>query len=167
MVAAEEVGASLAAALPPMPAAAPRARSRWTARPWATLVATAAAVIFAVTAAIEGVAVHGASTRLAQRDTALIALAGSHFEHVSLTPVTSSNVVAKAIYARDGAWYYVIAENAGPNAHVVVRTGDQLHDAGTLGPTSPAALFVRNPGRVQEFQIVANGTVVARAAPTY
>ncbi|HTJ25155.1 MAG TPA: hypothetical protein VMA36_03230 [Candidatus Limnocylindria bacterium] len=164
VVAAEETAASLSAALPPVSAGARPAR-----RPWGTLVATAAAVVFAVAAAIEGMAAHGASTQLAQHDAALLALAGSHFEHVSLTPVAPLRpaIVAKAIYARDGAWYYMVAENAGPNAHVVVRTQDGLHDAGALGPTSPATLFVRNPGRVQEFQIVSGGNVIARAVPTY
>jgi hypothetical protein len=130
----------------------------------------AAALVFAVVAAIEGMAAHGTSARLAATDTALVALAGSHFNHVTLAPVTvrtSKRVTAKAIYARDGAWYYVVAEDAGPDAHVVVRTHDALHDAGALGPSSPATLFVRDPGRVQEFQIVAGGHVVARAVPTY
>jgi anti-sigma factor RsiW len=167
VVAAEEAAAALVVALPPVPAA-PSVVAR-TSRPWTTFLATAAALVLGAVAAIEGIAAHGASVRLAQRDTALIALAGSHFQHVSLTPTMprARGIVAKAIYARDGAWYYVIAENAGPNAHVAVRTPDGLHDAGALAPTSPATLFVRNPGRVQEFEIVSNGTVIARATPTY
>jgi hypothetical protein len=165
VVAAEEAAAALSAALPAMPVARVRAR-----RPWTTMVAMAAALVFAAIAAFEGVVAHGASSQLAMTDTALVALAGSHFQHVSLTPVgtnASRPVIAKVIYARDGAWYYVLAENAGPNAHVVIRSHDALHDVGALAPNSPATLFVRNPGRVQEFQIVAGGHTVARAVPTY
>jgi hypothetical protein len=118
-----------------------------------------------VTAAVEGFRVHAVSTQLAATDTALVALAGSHFNHVSLAG--DPRVTAKAMYGRDGAWYYVVAENAGPGAHVVVRKGNTLHDAGALSGTTPATLFVRNPGRVQEFRIVSGGRVVASAVPSY
>jgi hypothetical protein len=71
------------------------------------------------------------------------------------------------MYARDGAWYYVVAENAGPGAHVVVRNGTTLHDAGALSGRTPATLFVRNPGKVQEFRIVSGGRIVASGVPSY
>ena len=145
VVAAESAAASLAAALPPVPAAAPR-------RAWWTTVATAAAVVFAATAAFEGTTAHTASTQLARTDAALGAIASSHFGHTTLT--AESGVIAKVLYARDGSWLYVVAENAPPGARVVVRNGAATHDLGELGAGAPATLFVRAPGRVDEIKIV-------------
>jgi hypothetical protein len=160
VAAAEEAAAALSAALPPVPAAPARVRRGWTGA-----LAIAAAVVFAVAAAFEGFTAHNVSTQLAATDTALVALAGSHFNHVSLA--STAGVTAKAIYARDGAWYYVVAENAGPGARVVVRKGNTLQDAGRLSAATPGTLFVRNPGRVQEFRIVSGDRVVASAVPAY
>lgn len=159
VAAAEEAAAALSAALPPVPAPPARVRHEWTGA-----LAIAAAIVFAVAAAIEGFTAHAVSTQLAATDTALVALAGSHFNHVSLA--STAGVTAKAIYARDGAWYYVVAENA-PGAHVVVRKGNALQDAGKLSAATPGTLFVRNPGRVQEFRIVSGDRVLARAVPAY
>ena len=175
VVAAESAAASLAAALPPMPAAAPR-------RAWWTTAATAAAVVFATSTAFESAYVHNASAQLARTDTALGAIASSHFGHTTLT--AQPGVVAKALYARDGAWMYVVAENAPRGAHVVLRSGAVSRDVGTLDAGAPATLFVRAPGRVGEITVVAVGPgggdvtiaisalpsgdhVVARGTPVY
>jgi anti-sigma factor RsiW len=173
VVAAEEAAAALAGALPPAPepafAGAPAAvehaaRVAAAARAWSAL-AVAAALVFAAAAVIEGFVAHAASARLAMNDDALIALAGAHFNHVTLTG--ERGVVAKALYARDGAWCYVVARGAPRNAHVVLRSGAATRDAGPLEGGDPATAFVRAPGRVGEIDVVADGRTVARAAPAY
>jgi hypothetical protein len=158
VVAAESAAASLAAALPPMPAAAPR-------RAWWTTAATAAAVVFAATAAFEGTTAREASMQLARTDAALGAIASSHFGHTTLT--SEANVVAKVLYARDGSWMYVVAENAPRGAHVVLRSGAASRDLGALDAGAPATLFVRAPGRAAEISVLAGDRVVAHGTPAY
>jgi anti-sigma factor RsiW len=170
VVAAEAAGAVLAGALPAVPEIVPSDAVRAAGgalgpvgRPWGMLAA-AAALVFAATAAVEGVAAHAASARLATTDSALVAIAGSHFNHVTLT--ARRGVVAKALYARDGAWCYVVAEGVPRGAHVVLRSGRAARDAGALDG-SPATSFVRGPGRVGEIDVVAGGRVIARGVPAY
>lgn len=158
VVAAEAAAASLAATLPAMPAAAPR-------RTWWPALATAAAVVFAATTAFETSAARSTSAELARTDTALNAIAASHFGHTTLT--AEPGVVAKALYARDGAWCYVVASGAPAGAHVVLRHGTTSTDAGALDAGTPATLFVRAPGHADEVDIVAGGRVVAHGAPVY
>ena len=159
---AEAAAAALAAALPLAPAAVvPLARP--TARTWWPL-ATAAAVVLAV----GGLAVtHERATdgQLARTDTALIAMAGAHFNHVTLAG--RPGVIAKAIYARDGAWCYIVADGVPSGAHVVLTESGASHDLGVLEGQHPATLFVRAPGRAAEFAIVADGSVEARGIPQY
>ena len=159
VVAAEAAAASLAAALPPVPAAAPRRASWWPG------LATAAAVLFAFTTAYEGSAAHAASAQMQRTDVALTALASSHFGHTTLT--SEPGVIAKAIYARDGAWCYVVASGAPRGAHVMMRRGATARDMGALDPGAPATLFVKNPGKGDEIGIVAGDRVVAHGRPAY
>ncbi len=163
VIAAEAAAAALSSTIPAAPALASVTplRRRWTAG-----LAAAAAVALAATAAFEGSAAHTASLRLAATNTALLAMAGSHFEHVSLTTATPGTV-AKAIYARDGAWYYVVVSSAPPNAHVRVTSNGSARDVGTLTPGTPATLFVRGVGRVASIDVAAGGTTVARGEPRY
>ena len=158
VVAAESAAASLAAALPPMPPAVAR-------RAWWTTVATAAAVVFAATAAFEGTTAHTAATQLARTDAALGAIAASHFGHTTLT--SDANVVAKALYARDGSWLYIVAENVPRGAHVVLRNGAARQDVGVLDAGAPATLFVRTPGRAAEISVLAGDRIVAHGRPAY
>ncbi|MEA2721657.1 MAG: hypothetical protein QOJ39_3521 [Candidatus Eremiobacteraeota bacterium] len=185
VAAAEEAAASLAATLPAMPpprtAAAP-ARATARRRAWWPGLASAAAVVFAATAAFEGMSAHSASSQLARTDVALNAIAGSHFGHTTLTSVPG--VVAKALYARDGSWLYVVATGAPRGAHVVLRrsmhvtpkgthvtpdAGATAHpdaavvDVGVLESGEPATLFVRDVGRAGDIAIVPNGQAVAHA----
>ncbi len=163
VVVAEAAAAALSSTIPPLPAPAAVAppRSRWLVG-----LSTAAAVALAVTAAFEGAAAHAAAAKLVATDTALLAMVGSHFEHISLTAGTSGTV-AKAIYARDGAWYYVVVSNAPPNAHVRVGTGGSQRDLGALTPGTPATLFVRGVGRVATIDVDAGATNVAHGEPKY
>jgi hypothetical protein len=171
VVAAESAAASLAAALPPAPAAAPRPS-------WWTTAATAAAIVFAATTSFASVSAHSASAQLARTDAALGAIASSHFGHTTLTSHTT--IIAKVLYARDGTWVYVVAENAPRGAHVKLRSGSAVRDLGALDSGVPATLFARSPGRADEIEIsvvVAYGSTeagskwgeqtIARGAPVY
>jgi hypothetical protein len=137
-------------------------------------------VVFAATTALASISAHKASEQLAQTDTALGAIASSHFGHTTL--IAQPGVVAKALYARDGSWLYVVTENAPLGAHVVLLNGSTAHDLGALGAGTPATLFARSPGHATQINVVvtgANGNVsvtisgvpgahlVAHGAPVY
>ncbi len=159
VAAAESVAASLSAALPPMPAAAPQRRTWW------PQLATAAAVVFAATTALEVGFVHGESDRVQRTDVALTALASTHFAHTTLT--SRPGLTVKAIYSRDGAWVYVVASGAPAGAHVVLRQGAAQRDLGALDDGAPATLFIHEPGRGDEYDIVAGGNIIAHGKPMY
>jgi hypothetical protein len=145
--------------------AAQTARHGAGVRTWFAAAAAAAAVLFAATSAYEGAAAHAAARRLASTDTALLALASSHFEHVSLAG--PPGLVAKAIYARDGAWYYIVAAGAPAGAHVRVRSAEGERDLGPLAAGTPATLFARGIGRVAAIDVTAGAQTVAHAVPRY
>ncbi len=160
VIAAEAAAAALASALPAAPAARSFRRPQWTSG-----LAAAAAVVFAVTSAFEGTALHSASQQSARTDAALSAVAASHFSHTTLT--SQPGTVAKALYARDGAWMYVIADGVGPGAHLILRGSGGDRDLGALAAGAPATLFVRAPGRVGEVVLVADGRTLAHGVPVY
>ena len=75
--------------------------------------------------------------------------------------------MAKAIYARDGAWCYVVATGAPRGAHVIVHRGATARDLGALDAGAPATLFVRDPGRPDSIELVAGGRAVAHGKPAF
>ena len=160
VVAAEAAAASLGAALPAMPAAPQRQSSRWTSG-----LAAAAAVVFAATTGIEGVALHGAAQQGARTDVALGAVAASHFGHTTLTSPPGSAV--KVLYARDGAWLYLIADGLPAGVHAVVRQRGTQRDLGALAAGKPATLFVAGSGRVSDVTLVDGGRAIAHGRPAY
>jgi len=160
VIAAEAAAAALASALPAAPAARSLRRPQWTSG-----LAAAAAVVFAVTSAWEGTALQGAAQHAARTDAALSAVAASHFSHTTLT--SQPGTVAKALYARDGAWMYVIANGVGTGAHLILRGNGIDRDLGALVAGAPATLFVRGPGRVGEVVLVEDGRTLAHGVPVY
>jgi hypothetical protein len=145
VVAAEEAAASLAA--------------------WWPQLATAAAVVFAATTGWESLAAQSAGGQLARTDVALTAIASSHFGHTTLT--SDPGVVAKAIYARDGAWCYVVASGAPRGTHVVLHRGNATQDMGELQQGAPSTLFLRNAGRPDDIALVADGRVISHGKPAF
>jgi hypothetical protein len=160
VVAAEAAAASLGAVLPPMPAATTAPRVRW----WAQ-IATAAAFALAFSTAFAANDARIASNQAHRTDAALVAIASSHFGHTTLT--AQPGITAKALYARDGAWCYVVATGAPRDAHVVMHRGAVIRDMGALDSGQPATLFVSQPGPADEITVVAAGHVVAHGAPAY
>jgi len=82
---------------------------------------------------------------------ALDALVHSHFLHAPFVALAPDAPQAKAIYARDGSWLYVVSD--APRAlTVVAEPGDRV--LGTLAPSgSAAALYVATPIAPREIQL--------------
>jgi hypothetical protein len=134
-------------------------------RRWLPQLAAAAIVALAVSTAVETHAAYAARAQLARDDGALVAVAGSHFGHTTLS--AQRGVSAKALYARDGTWYYVIAVDAPPGAHVVIRRGATTRDLGTLAGDHVATLFSSGGGRSDAIEIVSGSAVVAHGTPAF
>jgi len=96
------------------------------------------------------------------RDAATLAMIGSHFAHSQFAG--SSGAPAKVIYARDGAWYYVIVAGA----HRYAVSGERGATVTELGVTQPqgqtSALFVRAGVRFERLQMSEAGAVIETAA---
>ena len=159
VAAAEAAAASLSAALPAAPAAAPRRVA------WRQYFATAAAFVFATTTALEGMMMHNQSAQMESTDVALSAVASSHFGHTTLS--SNPGVTAKALYARDGAWCYVLVSGAPRGTHVIMHQRGTTRDMGAVEGGSMATLFVRNPGRADEITVQTGDHVIAHGAPLY
>ncbi len=120
--------------------------------PWWLLPAIAAAFVL-------GLFLPG---KQAPRDAATLAMIGSHFAHSQFTGPAA--VPAKVIYARDGAWYYVIVAGAHRYAVSGVR-GATVTGLGVTEPQGQAsALFVRAGMRFDRLTMSDGGAVVEAAA---
>jgi hypothetical protein len=131
-------GAELTVARLVVPADAPfRARPLFRA---AWLAIAAAFVIGLLPSAYLLSRAHDAA---ATRAVALDALVHSHFLHAPFVGLTPDAPHAKAIYARDGSWLYVVSD--APRAlTLVTEPGDRV--LGTLAPSGAAAsLYVATP----------------------
>jgi putative zinc finger protein len=146
---AEAVAAQLATALPAYEPP-PHLRARITgaapnAMPLLRRIALAAAVV-----AFGFLALHDANLMRdrAATSASLATIVHSHFNHASMVGSRLGAPAAKVLYARDGAWVYVIVDHAVPGAHVFFGNGLTLRDMGTLRPSSGlATLFAQPAGR--------------------
>jgi hypothetical protein len=106
--------------------------------------------------------------QLAADDLALVTVVHSHFNHVSMTPRSAHPVAAKVLYARDGSWLYVIADEPGGTLHAVARTAAGTVDLGVpAGSGQTATLLVRPSARVESLELQREGTTVASATLVY
>jgi hypothetical protein len=99
----------------------------------------------------------------------LATIASSHFEHVSFTANAPAAPVAKAIYARDGSWLFVVVDSASCGCRVVARAAGSDRD---LGPPQvrggTATLFVRGVPRPSSLALDdASGRALATATLVY
>jgi len=96
---------------------------------------------------------HDASTT---RAVALNALVHSHFLHAQFVGLAPDAPRAKAIYARDGSWLYVVSD--APRAlTVVAEPGDR--GLGTLEPAgTAAAVYLATPTVAREVVELRDGT---------
>ncbi len=106
--------------------------------------------------------------RIANDDLALATLVHSHFNHVAMTPESAHPVAAKVLYARDGSWLYIIADEPGGALHVKVRTGSGVFELGSLRNSGRVAtLLERPPERIKTITLQRDGADVASATLVY
>jgi hypothetical protein len=138
---------------------------------WPNFYATAAALLLAAGVGGGALVEHSEEVRQAAHDSAVLAMiATSHFNHVTFTAHESFAPISKVLYARDGAWFYVVIDSVTCKCHVVVRsaTGDE-RDFGTPEVRgSTATLFTREFPRPTLLKLVdASGRVISGAALSY
>jgi hypothetical protein len=158
------IAASAGVAAPPLRRAArPRA-------PFAGVLAAAAALALAVgIGAGTFVEREGQSERAAREGAVLATIATSHFYHVSFTAKAAGAPIAKALYARDGAWFYVIVASASCECRLIARSSSGERDLGVPQRRGAAAtLFVRDFPRPTTLELVnRSGGVVSSASLVY
>jgi hypothetical protein len=99
----------------------------------------------------------------ATRQQAAAAMVHSHFLHAPFTRMAPDAPAAKAIFARTGAWLYVIA-TTNQEYTVAVVDGGRRRDLGVLkGTGTERELFVSHPPRVKEVFLFDGSRAVARA----
>jgi hypothetical protein len=139
---AARIAASAAVVVPLAPRRAPRPAA-WRARGF---YATAAGLLLA--AGIGGGAFieHSADVRQAAHDSAVLAtIATAHFNHVTFTAHAAAVPVSKVLYARDGAWFYVVIAGSTCDCRVIARSAAGERDLGRPDVRgSTATLFVRD-----------------------
>ena len=106
--------------------------------------------------------------RLATEDLALVTMVHSHFNHVSMAPESANPVAAKILYARDGAWIYIIADKPGASLHAIASTATGTTDLGVLASAGETATLLFRPrDRIRSIILRRGGTTVASATLTY
>jgi hypothetical protein len=175
---AEAVGASLASALPRHSSS----RSLWArisnsldhledrprkrrARPRWGLAAAAALALLAGS----GWENYQSAVALRSQDLILGTIVHSHFNHVSLTVSTSiSGFGAKALYARDGTWVYLIVDHAPAALHVLATGASGVHDLGEpVQSNGVATLFWHPAERITNLELTVNGAPAATGTLVY
>lgn len=159
---AERVAWTLASALAAPQSAAPQ-RPAVRVPSWAM---SALAALFALAFLGQTYRAQTLATSVAATSTALQFVAASHFFHADFTP-TGAPLTAKAIYARDGAWLYVVV--ASPDIYrVASEEGPQHSELGTtLRVGESSSLFVKLRGRPKSLVLLRGVAVAARVALAY
>ncbi|HEY0797954.1 MAG TPA: zf-HC2 domain-containing protein, partial [Candidatus Baltobacteraceae bacterium] len=129
-------------------------------------MATAAALALFVGAGWQN---HRLTTAMHSQDVILATLVHSHFEHVNLTTSDPSSAFgAKALYARDGSWMYLILDHAPPSLHVLATEDASVHDLGEPARSGDVAtLFVRPSARITNLDLDLNGVQLATGRLVY
>ena len=87
-------------------------------------------------------------------DTATLAMINGHFSHAQFA---GTGPKAKAVYARDRSWYYVIVAGSGRYTVYGVSDRDRLNLGVTVESGSTSALFVRSKQRFDHLEILGAG----------
>ncbi len=160
------IAASAAAVVPLVSRRASR-RAAWRAPAFA---AAAAAVLLAAGIGGGEYVERSGNARQAAHDSAILAtIATSHFNHVTFTTRAAGVPVSKALYARDGAWFYVVIAGSACDCRVVARSAAGERDLGQPEVRgSSAALFVRDIPRPTSLALVdPSGRTLADATLAY
>ncbi len=165
----ERLGARIAAsAKTSMPVA--RSRSARASFRLPSFYATAAALLLAAGVGAGALVERAADTRQAAHDSTVLAtIATSHFNHVTLTARSPAAPVSKVLYARDGAWIYVVIDGTTCDCRVVLRSSAGERDLGHPAVRgSTATLFVTNLSRPTSIELVTeSGQIVSSATLIY
>jgi hypothetical protein len=109
------------------------------------------AAVLALTVGLGGAAAieHANATRTAANESAILAtIATSHFNHVTFSPIDPRAPVSKVLYARDGAWFYVIIDSATCDCRLIARSVTAERDLGApIAGATTATLFIRTFSR--------------------
>jgi len=159
--------AAASAAVVSLAASRKRERAAWRVP---SFYASAAAVL--LTAGVAGGAFveHAANVRQAAHDSAVLAtIATSHFNHVTFTAHVPAAPVSKVLYARDGAWFYVVIAGSTCDCRVIARSATAQRDLGKPAVRGDAAtLFVRDFPRPTSLELIdASGRDVSDATLVY
>jgi hypothetical protein len=150
---AESVAATLATALPSYePPARLEARITgegettqrvWRPSPWYAFAAAAA-----VLAGFLGFQDVQLQSERARSTVALTTIVHSHFLHVTMSKASPAAPSAKILYARDGAWLYVVVDRPASGTRVILGAHGAQRDAGELHAAGGVStLFVPDAGR--------------------
>lgn len=166
----ERLGSRIAAAAAAVVPLAQRREPMRTTWRVSAFYATAAALVLAAGIGGGALVEHSANVRQAAQDSAVLAtIATSHFNHVSFTSHAAGVPVSKVLYARDGAWFYVVIAGSNCNCRVVARSATGERDLGKPDLHGDAAtLFVRDVPRPTSLELVdPSGRTLADATLAY
>ena len=106
-------------------------------------------------------------TEVAQTS-AISAMLSGHFAHVAFAARAPGAPAAKAIYAREGGWIYVIAAPGTDALAIAVSRHGRQRPAGTLpGSGDVRSSFIILPGRVDAIALLDGGVTIATAHLVY
>ncbi|MBV9102127.1 MAG: zf-HC2 domain-containing protein [Candidatus Eremiobacteraeota bacterium] len=129
---------------------------------WAVVAATA--VAFAGVLGWQDAALY---QERARTTVALATIVHSHFRHVTMTS-SSAGPAAKVLYARDGAWVYIVVDRPVAGVRAVLWRGATARDAGALQPSGGVStLFVSDANRPERIVLHEPLGVTASATLTY
>ncbi|MFY9781134.1 MAG: zf-HC2 domain-containing protein [Candidatus Baltobacteraceae bacterium] len=164
------LGSRIAASAKSVVPLGPRRRPARPAAPARGFLATAAALLLAVGFGGGALVERSVEVRQAAQDGAILAtIASSHFLHVSLTARTAAGPVSKVLYARDGAWFYLVVDSATCECRALARSATTERDLGKPEVRgSTATLFVRDFPRPTSLELVdASGRILSGATLVY
>lgn len=151
----ERLAARIAASAKTFVPLAPARFTRVSSWHMPSLYATAAALLLAAGVGGGALLERSADTRQAAHESAVLAtIATSHFNHVTLTARAPAVPVSKVLYARDGAWLYVVIDGTTCDCRVVLRSSAGARDLGAPAVRgSTATLFVTDAARPTSIEL--------------
>jgi Putative zinc-finger len=141
------------------------ALARWSLLGW---LGAAAVALLVVSLGLSLVRSAQLADALRNDDLAFVSVVHSHFNHVTLRPLSSNAPAAKVLYAKDGSWIYVLVDHAPSALRVQATVGGVRRDFGALaGHHGIATLFERHAGKPTLVVLVGARGPVASALLTY